>query len=118
MRRRRAASTRRRSRSACASRQGLAERYIEAYSRYSWPVESIDDLRLAPFHLLASEGRTHTDRDHAWHMETLAAICRQDAALLLATPYRVIDVTDADAVVGGVSVVGGADVDVAAKGWS
>lgn len=85
------------------SRQGLAERYIEAYSRYSWPVESIDDLRLAPFHVMASEGRTHTDHDHAWHMETLAAICRQDAALLQATPYRVIDVTDADAVVGGVA---------------
>jgi protein phosphatase len=52
------------------------------------------DLRLAPFHLLASEGRTHTDRDHVWHMETLAAICRQDEGILLATPYRVVDVTD------------------------
>jgi polynucleotide kinase-phosphatase len=85
------------------TRQGLAERYVEAYSRYSWPVESIDDLRLAPFHLLASEGRTHTDRDHVWHMETLAAICRQDPGLLLATPYRVIDVTDADEAAAGVA---------------
>ena len=76
------------------ARQGLADRYVEAYSRYSWPVESMADLRLAPFHLLASEGRTHTDRDHVWHMETLAAICRQDEGLLLATPYRVVDVTD------------------------
>ena len=50
------------------NRQGLADRYVEAYSRYSWPVDSIDDLRLTPFHLLASEGRTHTDRDHVWHM--------------------------------------------------
>jgi protein phosphatase len=85
------------------TRQALAERYIEAYSRYSWPVESIDDLRLAPFHLLASEGRTHTDRDHVWHMETLAAICRQDAGLLIATPYRVVDVTDVDEVAAGVA---------------
>jgi protein phosphatase len=84
-------------------RQGLAERYVDAYSRYSWPVESIDDLRIAPFHVLASEGRTHTDRDHVWHMETLAAICRQDSGLLLPTPYRVIDVTDADAVADGVA---------------
>jgi protein phosphatase len=76
------------------SREVLAERYIAAYSRYSWPVESIADLRLAPFHVLASEGRTHADRDHVWHMETLAAICRHDDRLLLATPYRVIDVTD------------------------
>jgi protein phosphatase len=85
------------------TRQVLAERYVDAYSRYSWPVESIDDLRLAPFHLLASEGRMHTDRDHSWHMETLAGICRQDAGLLLATPCRVIDVTDADEVAAGVA---------------
>jgi protein phosphatase len=85
------------------TRQGLADRYIDAYSRYSWPVDSIDDLRLAPFHLLASKGRTHTDRDHVWHMETLAAICREDADLLLATPYQVIDVTDGEQVAGGVA---------------
>jgi polynucleotide kinase-phosphatase len=84
-------------------RQDLADRYVEAYSRYSWPVDSIDDLRLAPFHVLASEGRTHTDRDHVWHMETLAAICRLDPGLLLATPYRVIDVTVADEVAAGVA---------------
>ena len=72
----------------------MADRYVEAYSRYIWPVDSIGDLRLAPFHLLASEGRTHTDHDHTWHLETLAAICRQDEGLLVATPYRVIDVTD------------------------
>lgn len=83
------------------TRQGLVDRYVKAYSRYSWPVDSIDDLRLAPFHLLASEGRTHTDRDHVWHMETLAAICRHDDGLLLATPYRVIDLMDtADAAAG------------------
>jgi protein phosphatase len=85
------------------TRQDLAERYVEAYSRYSWPVDSIDDLRLAPFHVLGSEGRTHTDRDHVWHMETLAAICRQDDGLLFATPYRVIDVTDAEEVAAGVA---------------
>ena len=85
------------------TRQLLADRYVEAYSRYSWPVDSIDDLRLAPFHILAAEGRTYTDRDHVWHMETLAAICRQDESLLLATPYRVVDVTDGDDVATGIA---------------
>jgi len=27
----------------------------------------------APFHLLASEGAVYTDKDHVWHMDTLAA---------------------------------------------
>jgi len=69
----------------------------------SWPVDTIDDLRLAPFHILASEGRTHADRDHVWHMETIAAICREEDGLLIATPYRIIDVTNADEVAAGVA---------------
>ncbi|HYL18685.1 MAG TPA: polynucleotide kinase-phosphatase, partial [Burkholderiales bacterium] len=34
-------------------RLDLAGRYVEAYRRYCWPVASLNDLRLAPFHLLA-----------------------------------------------------------------
>ncbi len=85
------------------TRLGLADRYVEAYSRYAWPVESVDDLRIAPFHLLASEGRTYLDRDHVWHMETIAALCRQDPMLLTATPYRVIEVSDPDQVAAGIA---------------
>lgn len=81
----------------------LADRYVEAYGRYAWQVDSIDDLRIAPFHLLASEGRTHVDRDHIWHMDTLARMCSQDEGLLVATPYRVIDVTDAEDIATGVA---------------
>lgn len=69
--------------------------YVTAYRQYCWPVECLDDLKLAPFHLLASEGRVHIDRDHAWHMETLARLCAADERMLLATPYRVVDLTDA-----------------------
>ncbi len=57
-------------------------------------MESLADLKLAPFHLLATEGHVHTDKDHLWHMETLAGICRADPELLLATRYQVVDVTD------------------------
>jgi protein phosphatase len=81
----------------------LAGRYVEAYRRYAWPVTSLDDLRLAPFHILASKGKMHVDRDHVWHMETLAKICRADEGLLVATPYRVVDVTDAEAVASGIA---------------
>jgi polynucleotide kinase-phosphatase len=73
------------------ARLDLTTRYAEAYRRYCWPVASVDDLKLAPFHLLATEGKVHVDRDHVWHMETLAKVCRADPALLLATPYRVVD---------------------------
>jgi protein phosphatase len=81
----------------------LADRYVDAYSHYAWTVASIDDLKIAPFHLLASEGRTHVDRDHVWHMDTLASVCRQDDRLLLATRYKIVDVTDPDDVAAGVA---------------
>ncbi len=75
-------------------RTSAAEKYVDAYRRYCWPVHSLDDIKLAPFHLLATEGRVHTDRDHVWHMETLKRLCDADPGLLFATSYMVVDVTD------------------------
>jgi protein phosphatase len=72
----------------------MAAGYVDSYRRYCWPVGSIDDLKLAPFHLLATEGKTHVDKDHVWHMDTLAKVCRHDRQLMLATPYKVVDLTD------------------------
>jgi protein phosphatase len=76
-------------------RLDLTQRYVDAYRRYCWPVKSFDDLRLAPFHLLASEGRVHVDRDHVWHMERLSRMCQFDPEFLLATPWRKVDLSDA-----------------------
>ncbi len=75
-------------------RRAMAEDYIEAYRRYCWTVHSLADLKLAPFHLLASEGAVHSDKDHGWHMTTLARLCASDSGLLLATPYKVVNVGD------------------------
>jgi protein phosphatase len=76
------------------TRAEMIEQYVASYRRYCWPVASLADLKLAPFHLLATEGAVHTDKDHGWHMETLARICRADEELLLATPSRIVDLTD------------------------
>ncbi|WP_435007928.1 polynucleotide kinase-phosphatase [Tundrisphaera lichenicola] len=78
-------------------------RFVAAYRHYCWPVESITDLKLAPFHLLATEGRVHLDKDHIWHMNTLAEICRADPEILRSTPYQVVDVTDPDSQAAGVA---------------
>lgn len=68
--------------------------FIDSYRRYCWPVSTVDDLRLAPFHLLATEGNVHVDREHVWHMEILAELFRADGSTLTATPYKLVDVTD------------------------
>ena len=77
-----------------AARTGMAGRLVSAYRQYCWRVVGIDDLKLAPFHLLATEGGVHVDRDHLWHMETLRRIADADGRVLTATPYHVVDVTD------------------------
>ncbi|MBX9678591.1 MAG: polynucleotide kinase-phosphatase [Gemmataceae bacterium] len=76
--------------------------FVAAYRQYCWSVNSLADLKLAPFHLLASEGRVHTDKNHTWHMDTLASICRTDPELLLATNYKLVDVTDLASVDDGI----------------
>ena len=76
------------------ARREAATHYADAYRRYCWPVHGLEDLRLAPFHLLATEGKTYFDRDHAWHMETLRTLSLADPGLLRATPYRVVPLSD------------------------
>jgi protein phosphatase len=75
-------------------RQALARQYVDAYSRYCWPVASVHDLRLAPFHVMATEGVVHTNKNHAWHMGTLAEVTAAGAPVLFTTRHRVVNVTD------------------------
>ena len=82
----------------------MGEQFVAAYRRYCWTVHSLADLKLAPFHLLASEGAAHTDKNHLWHMEMLSRLCAADeSGLLLATPHRAIEVTDAASVAAGIA---------------
>ena len=85
-----------------AERAALANDFVTAYRRYCWPVQSLSDLKLAPFHLLATEGAVHTSRDHVWHMDTLSKLCAAADGLLLPTPYRTIAVTDPESVAEGI----------------
>jgi protein phosphatase len=70
------------------------QKYVREYRQYCWPVESLDDFKLAPFHLLASEGAVHVNKRHTWHMEMIAKLCEADERLLLATPFQLVDLND------------------------
>lgn len=76
-------------------KQAIAK-YITAYQNYCWPVHTINDYKLAPFHVLATEGQVHVDKTHEWHMETIAEICRADERLFVATPYKIVNLNEAD----------------------
>ena len=76
----------------------LLRRYRDAYRRYCWPVNSLDDYRLAPFHLLASEGAVHSSQTNRWHMETLHRLAAADPAFIVATPFLEVNLADAGSV--------------------
>jgi len=81
-----------------ATRRTAAEAMVTAYRRYCWTVETPDDLRFAPLHLLAAEGAVFVDRDHEWHMSTLAELAAADGQVLMATPWRRVELADEAAV--------------------
>ncbi len=81
-----------------SDRREMINQYRASYRHYCWPVKSLLDLRIAPFHLLATEGAVHVDKDHQWHMEFAAKLVSHLPELVLATSHLVVDVTDLKAV--------------------
>ncbi len=88
------------------ARAAMADAFVAAYRRYCWPVRGLQDLRLAPFHLLASEGAVHSDKDHRWHMALIAWLCHADdpaAPVLQAMATQEVDLEDAASIAAGIA---------------
>jgi protein phosphatase len=85
-----------------SARQQAIDDFVAAYRRYCWPVQTVTDLKLAPFHLLATEGKAHVDRPHAWHMEELARIGAADPDVFRLTAALTVMVDDPQSVQSGV----------------
>jgi protein phosphatase len=77
-----------------AVKNNAISKYVKAYQNYCWTVDTIDDYKLAPFHILATEGQVHVDKTNEWHMENIAEICKGDTKLFMATPYKIVNFID------------------------
>ncbi len=84
-----------------SDREEAVCKYIDAYRNYCWPVSSLDDYKLAPFHLLATENAVYSSKDHLWHMNTIAEFFAMDECLIMKTNHKVVDVTDSGSVAEG-----------------
>jgi protein phosphatase len=76
-------------------RAANARLFTAAYGRYCWPTDGLAGVRLAPFQILAGEGRAYTDRDHRWHLATIGRLVEHAPDLLVPTAHVEVDVTDA-----------------------
>lgn len=75
------------------TKRDLISRYKRSYQNYCWPVSSIEDIRLAPFQLLATRGHTHFDKEHLWHLSLFQGLC-EHSPLVVPTQYTIADVTN------------------------
>ncbi len=73
-------------------------KYIETYRNYCWSINSVEDYKLAPFHILATEGAVHGDKNHEWHMENIKEICLADEKIFKATPYKIVETKDRESI--------------------
>jgi protein phosphatase len=77
-------------------RAAAARAFAAAYRPYVWPVTSLDDVRLAPFQVLAGSAGTFPDRDHAWHMTAAERLSVADP-VIKPTRHIVADLEQAGA---------------------
>ena len=68
--------------------------FTDAYRRYVWPTSGLEGVQLAPFQLLASEGRTWTSHDHGWHLALADRLVAAAPALMRATRRLRVDTSD------------------------
>lgn len=75
-------------------RLDTAERYLLALRRRERLPLALDDLRLAPLQMLASEGATHFERDPEWHVAMSNRLCVAAPELFVRTMRRIVDPGD------------------------
>ena len=79
------------------------ERFITAYREYCWTVKTTDDFRIAPFHILACEGRVFAQEKHIWHMETIRKYIAGIDPVFMETPYICVNTDDEESAQNGVN---------------
>ncbi|MGV9992676.1 polynucleotide kinase-phosphatase [Streptomyces sp. NPDC003374] len=80
-----------------------AAAFTAAYRRYCWTTEGLDGVRLAPFQLLAVQGRSLAALPHDEQLALLDRLVEHDASGLLQTTRRLyVDVADEESVRAGV----------------
>ncbi len=80
-------------RAQAGQRRKNAERMNATIDGYCWDAPGVEEYRIAPFHLLAAEGRVFSDATHSWHMETLHRLCEGEP-ILKATAWRRFDASN------------------------
>jgi polynucleotide kinase-phosphatase len=85
------------------SRSAHATAFRAAYRRYCWPTDGLAGVRLAPFQLLATAGRTYFERPHSWHLGLAERLAEAAGDLVVPTRHLPVDTGDEESVRSGVA---------------
>ncbi|MDH6567215.1 protein phosphatase [Streptomyces sp. SAI-117] len=84
-------------------RADAAGAFTEAYRRYCWTTDGLDGVRLAPFQILAVQGRSLAGLPHDEQLAVLDRLVEHDSTGLLQTTRRLyVDTGDPESVRAGV----------------
>ncbi|MDR7302718.1 polynucleotide kinase-phosphatase [Haloactinomyces albus] len=78
------------------SRHADVERFRAAYQQYCRPTEGLAGIRLAPFQVLATEGRSYHDVDHDWHLSVADRLAKAAPETFTTTRRRTVDAEDGE----------------------
>lgn len=81
-----------------ASRKEQIDKYITSYRNYCRETNGLDGLVYAPFHILATEGKTYFDKQHPWHLENIQSFCDHDTNHLMVTANILVDLQNQDSI--------------------
>lgn len=70
------------------------QQFRKSYRQYCWPTHDTQGLKIAPFHILATENQAHVDKNHLWHMEHIQPLVSINPHLFCATDYRVLSLSE------------------------
>ncbi|MFF0458917.1 polynucleotide kinase-phosphatase [Streptomyces mexicanus] len=84
-------------------RASAAAAFTAAYRRYCWPTDGLDGVRLAPFQILAVQGRSLAGLPHDRQLALIDRLVEHDGSGMLQTTRRLyVDTGEAESVRAGV----------------
>lgn len=83
-------------------KKDCVEKYTKAYREYCWSVKSLDDYSIAPFHILATEGKVWYTENHLYHMECIGKYMTGTDGLFISTNHIKVDLLDESSIDKGI----------------
>jgi hypothetical protein len=67
-----------------------SKKFHDVFSFYCWNIEDINNVKIAPFHILSFSKESNFNRNHEWHMGISKELSMM-SSLFIETPYMIIN---------------------------